>query len=83
MIGKIPVAVKYRSSSPRGSANSRRTRPSPNPLGTRGVYSASIWPAASMSASVAPAGIGSMSTPGGGTWASLATRPGSCSPPVR
>ena len=59
MTGKIPVAAKYRSSSPRGSANSRRSRPSPNPLGTRGVYSASIWSAASMAASVAPGGIGS------------------------
>ena len=83
MTGKMPVAAKYRSSSPRGSVNSRRTRPSPNPLGTRGVYSASIWPAASIRASVAPAGIGSICTPGGGSCASLATRPGSCSPPVR
>jgi hypothetical protein len=83
MTGKTPVSAKYRSSSRRGSANSRRTRPSPNPRGTRGVYSASIWPSASMPASVAPGGMGSISTPGGGSCASLATRPGACSPPVR
>ena len=83
MTGKILVAAKYRSSSARASPNSRRTRPSANGRGTRGVYSASISPETSMPVSVRSGGIGAMSISGGTSWATFATRPGWCWPPVR
>src|SRR3984957_15817988 len=67
MIGKIPVSRQYCDSAARKSGNSRATFgcPSAKLRGVRGVYNASISPAASMSDRVWPGPIGATSTSGG------------------
>ena len=84
MIGKIPVSAKYCFSAATGSGNSRRTLPpGTKDDGTRGPWKASISPAASIAASVFPAGMGWMRIRSPRSTAAFSTRPGVSCPPVR